>query len=73
MNLNALAITLHGLAAALWVGGMWFAGYVVAPVLFNLLDKQSAGNIAGQIFTVTSYIGLFCGSVLLLGQKTALH
>ena len=50
----------------LWVGGLWFAGYVVAPVLFQLLDKKTAGMVAGQIFTVTSYIGLFCGGFLLI-------
>ncbi len=50
----------------LWVGGMWFAGYVVAPVLFQLLDKSTAGNVAGQVFSVTSYLGLFCGLFLLL-------
>jgi hypothetical protein len=51
----------------LWVGGMWFAGYVVAPVLFQTLDRVIAGMVAGQVFTVTSYIGLACGSFLLVG------
>jgi len=50
----------------LWVGGLWFAGYVVAPVLFQVLDRQTAGMVAGQIFTVTSYIGIVCCSLLLL-------
>lgn len=42
----------------LWVGGMWTAGYVVAPLLFKQLDRMTAGNIAGQLFTIISYIGL---------------
>ncbi len=50
----------------LWVGGLWFAGYVVAPVLFQVLDKTTAGMVAGQIFSVSAYLGLFCGLFLLL-------
>lgn len=52
----------------LWVGGMWTVGYVVAPMLFSVLDdRQLAGMIAGHLFTAMSYIGLVCGSLLLLG------
>lgn len=51
----------------LWVGGMWAIGYVVAPVLFSMLEKTVAGNVAGQLFTIMSYIGLVCGSLLLIG------
>ena len=54
------------LLLTLWVGSMWFAGYVVAPVLFNMLDRTTAGNVAGQIFTISSYIGLVAGGFLLL-------
>ena len=43
----------------LWVGGMWATGYIVAPVLFKMLDKSLAGNIAGELFTLISYLGLF--------------
>ena len=52
----------------LWVGGMWTVGYIVAPVLFKILEKQQAGMIAGQLFTVMSYIGLFCAVFLIAGQ-----
>jgi len=53
----------------LWVGGMWTVGYVVAPTLFGVLDdRQLAGFIAGNLFTTMSYIGLVCGSLLLLGN-----
>lgn len=50
----------------LWVGSMWTAGYIIAPLLFNTLDREMAGNIAGKVFTVTSYVGLVCGVLLLL-------
>lgn len=52
----------------LWVGGMWILGYVVVPVLFKMLERQVAGNVAGQLFTIMSYIGLVCGSLLLLSM-----
>ena len=52
----------------LWVGGMWAIGYIVAPILFNVLDdRQLAGMIAGHTFTAMSYVGLACGSLLLIG------
>ncbi|WP_126454589.1 DUF4149 domain-containing protein [Sulfuriflexus mobilis] len=52
----------------LWVGGMWAIGYIVAPILFNVLDdRQLAGMLAGHTFTAISYIGLACGGLLLIG------
>lgn len=51
----------------LWVGGLWTAGYVVAPSLFTGLDdRQLAGQLAGQVFRLISYIGLVAGSLLLV-------
>ena len=53
----------------LWVGGMWTVGYIVAPVLFKSLDdRMLAGNLAGQMFTIMSYIGLFCAVFLIVSQ-----
>jgi len=49
----------------LWVGSLWAIGYIVAPVLFNELDRSTAGNIAGQLFTLVSYLGLFVVTVIL--------
>jgi len=54
-------------ALTFWVGGLWIAGYVVAPVLFATLDdRQLAGRLAGQVFQLVSYIGLVVGVTLLL-------
>jgi hypothetical protein len=51
----------------LWVGSLWVAGFVVAPLLFAELDDRAlAGSVAGSLFTLTSYIGLVCGCLLLL-------
>ena len=53
----------------LWVGGMWTVGYIVAPVLFKTLDdRMLAGSLAGNMFTIMSYIGLVCASFLIAGQ-----
>ena len=49
----------------IWVGGMWIVGYVVVPVLFKMLERKVAGSVAGQLFTIMSYIGLICGILLL--------
>ncbi len=53
----------------LWIGGMWTVGFVVAPTLFQMLDdRMLAGELAGRLFTIMSFIGLAVGSLLLLGQ-----
>lgn len=57
---------------SLWVGGMWAIGYIVAPTLFSLLEKSVAGNVAGQLFTTMSYVGLVCGGLLLVGAVSRL-
>ena len=45
---------------------MWTVGYIVAPVLFQMLEKPVAGNVAGQLFSIISYIGLFSAIVLII-------
>lgn len=52
----------------LWVGGMWTVGFIVAPTLFAMLadNRMLAGSLAGRLFTTLSYIGLVCGTLLLL-------
>jgi len=54
-------------AIALWVGGLWAVGYLVAPALFyNLDDHMLAGILAGKMFSRIAWVGLVCGSWLLL-------
>ncbi|MCB1738493.1 MAG: DUF4149 domain-containing protein [Gammaproteobacteria bacterium] len=54
----------------LWIGGLWVIGYVVAPVLFATLDdRMLAGMLAGKMFAVIAYIGLFAGVVLLFAEQ----
>ncbi len=51
-----------------WVGGLWMTS-LTASILFELVtDRTLAGNIAGQLFTTISYIGLVSGAILLLAR-----
>jgi len=55
------------LLITLWIGGMWMVGFVVTPTLFQLIDDRAlAGTVAGQLFSITAYIGLVSGVLLLL-------
>lgn len=55
------------LAVVIWVGGSWAVGYIVAPVLFQSLpDKALAGIVAGKLFAVMAYVGIFCALYLLV-------
>lgn len=57
------------LLLTLWIGGMWSVGYIVAPTLFSILDDRAlAGAVAGQLFTIMSYIGVVAATVLLSAQ-----
>jgi len=66
MKANLIPV-LERILLTLWVGSLWVVGFIVAPVLFTELnDRAVAGSVAGVLFTLTSYIGLASGSVLLL-------
>lgn len=53
----------------LWIGSMWAIGYLAVPVLFQVLDDRIlAGMLAGQMFTLLNFLGLFCGVLLLAGM-----
>jgi len=57
------------LLLTIWIGGMWTVGYIVAPTLFSVLDDRAlAGSIAGRLFTIMSFLGIFCSVALLAGQ-----
>jgi len=54
----------------LWVGGLWTVGYIVAPALFaNLDDRALAGTLAGVMFGIVAWVGLFCAVFLLLSNQ----
>ena len=55
------------IAITLWVGALWTIGGIAAPTLFyHLADKMQAGNLAGQMFVLVAYVGMACGTYLLV-------
>ena len=68
-NLTSMKNSSQYLAALLttaWVGGLWAIGYLAVPVLFYAQpDRQLAGELAGQMFTLLGYLGMVCGIYLL--------
>jgi MFS family permease len=66
MSLPVLVSVLERILLTLWVGSLWVSGFLVAPLLFATLeDRALAGSIAGELFSLTAWIGLLCGGVLL--------
>jgi len=57
---------LKAIARTFWIGGMWIVGIVVTPILFSMLDKSSAGMVAGKLFQAIAWVGLVCGAFLLV-------
>ncbi|MBN3818309.1 DUF4149 domain-containing protein [Paraburkholderia sp. Se-20369] len=54
------------LLSAVWVGSLLTIGYAVAPVLFNSLERTTAGSIAAQLFRIEAIVGAVCGVLLLV-------
>lgn len=57
------------LLLSVWLGVQLGFGYVVAPILFANLDKMVAGQLAGQLFHVSNYMGLLAWLVVLVVLK----
>ncbi|QMT31040.1 DUF4149 domain-containing protein [Alysiella filiformis] len=57
---------LTALLISLWLGMQIGFGYVVAPILFNVLENQSAGKIAGMLFHVSNGLGLLAWALAFL-------
>ena len=57
----------QAIAITLWVGALWTSGLLVAPMLFRMLDDRTlAGSIAGRLFETTTFVGLACGTCILI-------
>ena len=54
-----------------WFGAYLLAGYGVAPLLFQSLSKEQAGNLAGMLFAAVNYIGLGVWAVVYLAGLSA--
>ena len=60
--------TLLVILQAVWLGAHITVGYVVAPLLFHFasrgeISRMTAGNVAGELFHVLMYFGLFTAVV----------
>lgn len=64
---QSIAVKFETILQTVWIGGLWVIGYVVTPILFASLDERRlAGELAGHMFSAIAYIGLCCGTVLLV-------
>ncbi len=54
------------LALIVWIGGIIFFAFVLAPTLFAVLPAQLAGNVVSPSLTKLHWIGLFAGAVFLI-------
>ena len=60
--------SLRAVAKTYWIGGLWIIGIVVTPVLFSMLDRVTAGMVAGKLFSAIAWVGLVCGVILLVDE-----
>lgn len=59
------------IVASFWVGSLWAVGYLAVPLLFwRIDDRLLAGQIAGDMFTIQSYVGYICAGILFLIMLT---
>lgn len=57
------------LILTLWVGSLWAIGYLAVPMAFAQLgDVTLAGNYAGKLFSAVNFLGLGCGTVLIISK-----
>ncbi|CDY73697.1 Probable transmembrane protein [Caballeronia glathei] len=61
-----MAHRIFRIVTMVWVGSLLTLGYVVAPVLFSMLDRTTAGSVAAQLFRVEGMLGVVCALILLL-------
>ncbi len=56
---------------ALWVGGLVFFAFAVAPVAFHVLPTtHEAGTVVAGCLRILHWIGLVCGGLFLLASLT---
>jgi hypothetical protein len=60
---------LRAVLAALWAGGLLTIATIAAPTLFQLLDRGTAGKVAGRYFFVEAKASLIFVAVLLLIER----
>ena len=61
-----MAYRLSLIIITLWIGALWATGFSAYVLFDTLQDKQLAGNLAGKLFTIVSYIGMISAFYLLI-------
>jgi len=56
---------LGNLALVCIAGSLWVIGYMVAPTLFAMLERERAGQVAGQLFTYVAWVVMVCAFLLI--------
>ena len=57
------------LALIVWIGGIIFFAFVLAPTVFTVLPtRELAGNVVNRSLTALHWMGLVSGSVFLLAS-----
>jgi hypothetical protein len=65
--MNRWSDNLALIVVTVWVGALWAIGYLAAPTLFMALaSKQTAGMLAGKMFTLVAYVGMVSALYLLI-------
>ncbi len=55
------------LSLVIWIGGIIFFSFVVAPTLFNVLPtRHLSGLVVSRALTLLHWIGVVCGGVFLI-------
>jgi uncharacterized membrane protein len=57
---------IHLLALIVWLGGMAFFSFIVAPSIFSALPTETAGNVVAAIFPKYWLIGYVCSGIILI-------
>jgi uncharacterized membrane protein len=72
--MNATLRVLRLLAMVVWVGGLIFFAFVVAPTAFGILPtKHEAGLIVGGTLRLLNQIGPYCGYVFILATLAVVY
>ena len=56
------------MSLVVWVGSIIFFSFFGAPSIFKILDRETAGDVVGDIFPKYWTIGYICGSIALGAQ-----
>ncbi len=64
--MSSLLRLLQLLAIVMWVGGLLFFAFLLAPTAFHVLPVHEAGMVVGAVLRRFHPVGIVCGGVFLL-------